>query len=493
MDLANIFIGHILSYINFPSKDLIRNGVVKSFTNASEMYEEIKRGPGTTTNVKGNTIQVYKYSEENKKFNTFAKHFNKELKDLIDFINVNAPVMLKKLGYDIDFELHYEELKYHKADVNFNFESFKIQFIITSYLGTAITINRPQSFLNEAKITAIAIAIRLTILRRRINSQAGDILKFIVFDDVMISLDMTNRDRLIDFLLDPVNKFSEDYQLLFLTHDRSLFFYLKDKIRNVGLKDEWVYKEMFVSSVGQNETPSIYDYPNKISKAEYYLEKHDYPACGIYLRVLCEEILDRLYPDPLKYEVKPNQEGLYEKKFQNLNDKINHLEWFCTKENIDYNDFKDLKTYKSVILNSLAHNDVQSPIYKIELIKVLEVLKKLELIKRDSQLAKPNETFKISFTKDDGNLYLIGITIKDRLIVLEKDSDFKRLSDFCKANITYINDNGVEDKEINIEYESIQAIVKETCTQLGIDLVDIENNLIHNRKQVSARTIIDAI
>ncbi|EGV43536.1 hypothetical protein BZARG_1290 [Bizionia argentinensis JUB59] len=492
MDLADIFIGSILSYLNFPEKDLIRNGSIVKFTNASDMYKEIMNGPGITENDKGKTIQVYKNSPENKKFNVFAKHFNDELKDLIDFINVNAPTMLAKLGYDIDFELHYEELKFQKADVNFNFTPFKIEFVITKYLGKPITITRPQSFLNEAKITAIAISIRLTILRRRINTEAGDILKFIVFDDVMISLDMNNRDKLIDFLLDPANKFTEDYQLLFLTHDRSLFFYLKDKIRNVGLKDNWLYKEMYVDSLSENETPVIYNHPNKLKKAKYYIDNHDYPAAGIYLRTQCEEILDNLYPDQSKYEVSTNNDGVYETKSQNLNGKIGHLEWFCSKEGIDFVDFKDLKTYKSVILNSLAHNDLHSPIYKSELIRVYDVLEKLVLIKRDTQIAKPNDTFKIAFIKNDGTTYSVGITIKDRLMILEKDGSYKRLSNFCKANITYINDNGTETKDINIEKESIQQIVTEKCTQLGIGLINVESYML-NRKGVTVQSMIDAI
>ncbi len=493
MDLADIFIGHILPYINFPEKEFIRDGSTKIITSASDMYKEIKKGPGTTTNSKGKIIRVYKYSEENKKFNAFAEHFNNQLKDLIDFINVNAPAMLKKLGYDIDFELNYIELKYHKADVNFHFEPFKIKFVITSYLGTPITINRPQSFLNEAKITAIAIAIRLTILKRRINEEAGDILKFIVFDDVMISLDMNNRDKLIDFLLDPVNKFTNDYQLLFLTHDRSLFYYLKDKIRNRGLKDDWVYKEMYVDSLSEKETPAIFDHPNKLKKAKYFIDSHDYPAAGIYLRSLCEELLNNLLPDPKIYHISQNNDGIYESKHQSLNDKIGHLEWFCSKENIDYNDFKDLKTYKSVILNSLAHNDIVSPIYKTELIKVLEVLKKLELIKRDVQLIKQNKSLKIVLIKPDSSNYEIGIQIKDRLMMFEKSGSFKKMSNFCKANITYLNDNGTETKDLNIEKESIKQIIEEKCNELSIPYPDNIEGIITYRNVSSIQSIIDTL
>ena len=50
---------------------------------------------------------------------------------------------------------------------------------------------------------------------------------------------------------------------------------------------------------------------------------------------------------------------------------------------IDFNRFKDLKTYKSVVLNTLAHNDIYSPLYREELVKVIKVLTELDKIKRD--------------------------------------------------------------------------------------------------------------
>jgi hypothetical protein len=120
----------------------------------------------------GDVIQVYKNSKENTQFERFAKHFDDSFLDLIDFINQNAPTMLKQLGYDIDFELKYHPHTHKKGDSKYTFEPFKIDFKITSYLGEKVSIHRPQSFLNEAKITAIAIAIRLTVLKKRINEEA---------------------------------------------------------------------------------------------------------------------------------------------------------------------------------------------------------------------------------------------------------------------------------------------------------------------------------
>ena len=479
IDLANIFIGYILPYVTFSEYELWRDGILQKRTNAYGIWKEIQEGPGKTLNANGKEIQFYKHSEENRQFERFCAHFEDEMQSLIDFINANATEILKKLGYDIDFHLAYTQHTHKKADVLYHCSPFKIELKITNYLGKTVNIHRPQSFLNEAKMTAIAIAIRLAVLRKRINTEVPDLLKFIVLDDVMISLDMNNRDKLIDFLLDETNGFTKDYQLLFLTHDRGLFNFLKDKIRNVGLKNEFIYKEMYVNSISGMEKPEIYDHPNKLKKAEYFLHIHDYPACGIYLRTSCEEILDRLYPDPLKYAIQTNNEGLYESKFQNLNDKISHLEYFCKIENLDFEIFKDLKTYKSVVLNSLAHNDISSPIYKVELEKVLKVLTELDKIKRDIIIKPSGKNFKIIFTKTDGTLYKIGIEIKDALKLLVRPDGTKTISNFCKTDLNYINDNGSETHNLNIEKESINQIVREKCTELGIPMIDIPANTFY--------------
>src|SRR5690606_12389180 len=180
-----------------------------------------------------------------------------------------------------------------------DYNSFKIDLKITSYLGKAVNIHRPQSFLNEAKITAIAIAIRLTILKKRVNEEAPDVLKFIVFDDVMISLDMNNRDKLIDFLLDEENNFTKDYQLLFLTHDKNLFDFVSFKIKKLHDPAEWVFKEMYAGKdvASKKEYPILIESDLEfIDKAKKYFDAKDYTAASIYIRKELEKIVNERLP-----------------------------------------------------------------------------------------------------------------------------------------------------------------------------------------------------
>mgnify|MGYP006170413801 CR=1 FL=1 len=172
-------------------------------------------------------------------------------------------------------------------------------------------------------------------------------------------------------------------------------------------KSKFLYKKIFIINGGQNFAHSG----------------------GKFNQTVTDWTLEYL-TNSKKFEIKTNDQGLSETRELNLNSKINHLESFCKEEDINYEDFKNLKTYKSVILNSLAHNDIHSPLYKVELEKVLDVLEKLNQYKR-IEFIKPNSTFTIDFTKPDGSIYTIGIKTKDNLYLIEKDNDFVRLSNIC--------------------------------------------------------------
>lgn len=376
INLAKIFEGYVLPYISFAESSVWRNGSEKKVKKAFEMWEEVQFGPGTTTNAKGDTIQAYKYSIENKHFEKFAKHFDNEFQKLIDFINVNAPEMLKKLGYDIDFELKYHSHKHKKRDKHFECYPFKIDLKITSYLGKKIDIHRPQSFLNEAKITAIAIAIRLTILKKRINEEAPDVLKFIVFDDVMISLDMNNRDKLIDFLLDEENNFTKDYQLLFLTHDKNLFDFVSFKIKKLHDPKEWVFKEMYAGKdVAINkEYPILIDSDLEfIDKAKKYFEAKDYTAASIYIRKELEKIVNERLPAELKYK----SDGSF-LSLQTL--WVNMINRFIAlSKPISEAIKKSFDETKLMVLNPQAHfQHISMPIYKVELEKAFDLIHDLK-------------------------------------------------------------------------------------------------------------------
>lgn len=324
-------------------------------------------------------------------------------------------------------------------------------------------ISNPHTFLNEARLSAIALSIRFAMLDER--GTFADACSLLVLDDLLVSLDMSNRRTVIDVIF----KRYADFQIIFMTHDRSLYHYMQQQIKNRGEKDKWKMIEMYQSTIEGKRRPELFNISEKhsLEKARYHLLKHDYPACGIYLRKECEAILDNILPDPSKYSTKQNDStGVYETNAKNLNDKLRFLTDFCSKEGIDFTVFEDLIIHKSVILNTLAHNDVSSPLYRAELEIVLNTIEKLSYIKRERIIAKSGKEINFQLTKADGTQYKIGLRLRDSLKLLEDKAD-KRVSYFSKVIITGVVDNGNPIK-LDIEKESIYDVLDEYSAGLGI-------------------------
>ena len=81
--------------------------------------------------------------------------------------------------------------------------------------GTTVT--KPQSFLNEAKLTQLALSVRFAA--SLVNLHESD-LKLLVLDDLLVSLDMSNRMKVADILL---SETFANYQKIILTHELGFF------------------------------------------------------------------------------------------------------------------------------------------------------------------------------------------------------------------------------------------------------------------------------
>lgn len=399
-NLYEVFNYSVLPYITFPSFPI--KG--KTLTNAGSMWKEYKKGPGMTINYKGDTIQVYKNSPEYTNFVKFEKHFNEYFRNLVEFINSHASDYVKKLGYNIKFELQYTPPSHIKKDKKYEWIPFRIDLIITSYNNQDVKIRKPQSFLNEAKMSAIAVAIRLAIIDQRIGSAVPDALKVLVLDDLMISLDMSNRDKLMDLLLDD---FANRYQILFFTHDRMLFDFVDYKIKQHKQEGKWLRKEMYVGEddITKQEYPVIIDGEcDSYTKAQRYYNAKDYVASALYVRKTLEEFIVNLLPE----EYCKNADG----KFVELNALWKKLLKFT---NLIPEDIKNrFSQSKLMVLNPSAHYQKLSfPIYKKELSDAIDLIKDLRalsisvktlLIDTESSLIfkhpSQNYTFEFSLKQD---------------------------------------------------------------------------------------------
>jgi energy-coupling factor transporter ATP-binding protein EcfA2 len=326
--------------------------------------------------------------------------------------NINQPLKEKfKLNFNIELpkksEYFFKELT--KLD---DFQAIKYKLEINKK-------NSPNyshlKFLNEAKISSINFAFYLSVI---ISYAELDEFKIIVLDDLLISLDMSNRDVILDLILEEF----KDYQIIILTHDKAFFEMAKQKF-NFKLPNKWKYFEMYIENFDGFEKPFVLPHRNYFQKAEYYLIKHDYSACANYLRKEAERLLKKITCNDLDCDnskqlqdlidkakskgslkerdkiVKEIRELVNNKEFENfllfdkrklsnkddmktlgiIKSKLKKLQKFTFKEMEDLKETLNiLEQFKSIILNPQSHDDVIKPLYKKELeeaMKIVEILK----------------------------------------------------------------------------------------------------------------------
>lgn len=143
-------------------------------------------------------------------------------------------------------------------------------------------VTKPQSFLNEAKLTQLALSIRFAASMVNLHDSE---LKLLVLDDLLVSLDMSNRMQVVEILLSP--SFA-NYQKVILTHELGFF---REFQRRIGSHHaDWC----FVSLQG-NAAQSINAQSEKddIEKAEDYLNSHDIEEAAMFLRKAAEDTAKR--------------------------------------------------------------------------------------------------------------------------------------------------------------------------------------------------------
>ncbi|WP_279483822.1 AAA family ATPase [Aureimonas sp. SK2] len=98
----------------------------------------------------------------------------------------------------------------------------------------------PQYFLNEARLSALALAIYFAGRKLAERQAVNDMPRIMVLDDVLIGLDQANRIPLLDVLAEEFR----DWQVIVLTHDR-VWFDIARQYQRVGKADKfWAYWQL---------------------------------------------------------------------------------------------------------------------------------------------------------------------------------------------------------------------------------------------------------
>ncbi|MDP3558112.1 MAG: hypothetical protein Q8T03_12135 [Bacteroidota bacterium] len=337
--------------------------------NANEIIDFLEFGPEYRADGDKRTYETTKSFKTN--FDNLIKKVILELKKWETHINTRGnEILQKELGYpNIEFALKVElKTNFHITKRRYTSPEICIWLTVPKYEGKDEKVHRLHSFLNEAKLTAISLAIRFAILEKRPSDAE---VKILVLDDMMISLDMNNREKVLKFVFE---KYLNQYQVLILTHDRVFFDFVKLIIKQKSNIDEWKIDEMYVGKNGSlpHEFPLIIaSEDGHIEKAVKYYQAKDYTACALYLRKEIESlVMERL---PEEYSVTSDSQ------FKTLN----FLWGKCVEryQNLGKPVSEELKNYfvqtRLMILNPQAHHNLSQPVYKSELESAFDFVKQL--------------------------------------------------------------------------------------------------------------------
>jgi len=262
-------------------KEILPFCVPKNSRIPIECWNEIKSGKPNPSG-SGGVAGTYAYDEFHIKTNEFAVILERIINDISseaqEFYNKHFS---HKDPLPVTLKLGVTELPSAVGSNKDDFE-FTRPFVEFGIQINGQAISRPQSFLNEAKMTQIALSIRFAA--SLVNLNQSD-LKLLVLDDLLVSLDMSNRKKVVEILL---SETFVDYQKVILTHDLGFFQEFRRKV--ASNHTDWC----FLHLQGTSST-TITPVPVKtdLEKVEEYIAGHNLDEAALCLRKVTEATVDR--------------------------------------------------------------------------------------------------------------------------------------------------------------------------------------------------------
>ncbi len=196
----------------------------------------------------------------------------------------------------------------------------------------------------------------MVAIKKFIDVLESDSLKILVLDDLLISLDMGNRLKLLEILK---NEFS-DFQIFFFTHDKGLYEIYKNKLN-------WEKYEFYLDDHDDIPGVILKQGRSEIERAKVFYAQKDYDACALLLRKGFEKTIKN-YLTP-KEQRNKNCEEL------NLSNLIGRA--ISKTDNQPKTILEKLNSDRQHILNPLCHIDTKN-IHSEELKNAISDLEKLK-------------------------------------------------------------------------------------------------------------------
>jgi energy-coupling factor transporter ATP-binding protein EcfA2 len=283
--------------------------------------------------------------------------FNEGLRAKLAELQDTAQELLKHFGYDLEIELNFGGVEYNSEDetIDKQIVGLKIKFFKE-------TREDHHRFLNEAKLSAIAISIFFAALLKQPESR----LRILALDDVLLGLDMSNRLPVLDIL----DEHFGNYQIFFFTYDKPWYDIVRQRVGETN----WRHIEFYSSKTDEHDLPVYAEDKKFLDKAREFFDDNDYKASVIYLRThfekVCKDFCDK---KGLKVKYKHNPKEVQGNDF-----------WEAVKAYesggspfLDAKVISRVELCRSIILNPISHASITNA-YRREIQDAIDVITDLD-------------------------------------------------------------------------------------------------------------------
>lgn len=415
--LFSYFEKNLMEFIDFDQELTTVSGSRLS-RNSLEWWRYIKDGVQPYT-----TMTDPRYIQ----FQDHVTIFNRKLNDYLQLITGEANRILNEdFGENFNFRFQFSPAVYNDFKYGDDGQPHgrtretrypEIELLVNNLpnlRGVASVVNRPQSYLNEARLSAIAIAIRLAILKERYIEKAPRVM---VLDDLLLSLDLGNRSSLLKVLL---KKYAPQYQLIILTHDRVFFDCVLNHLSEEDKQNNWKIMEMYEVDKGERIVPAVCPYKSALSKAFAFFKGDDCPidynACGNNQRQALEELFKKQFAS---YSLREENGELVQTNDLMLAGCIAKAKDMYSKIGFDTELLDELDIHRKQSLNPSSHHNPQSNFYKSEIERTFEIIDALNRHKIEKMV--PHDSVIMLYVEcDDKTKITYTIQILDDILVYKK-------------------------------------------------------------------------
>ena len=459
----SIFEKEILPYIDFDEPYQKIDGTPTNILNAGEWWGYIKRIINTDGVIPRNEKKYSSFNRGTAQYRAYQERislFNRLLNNKLQILIFRANSIIKdvfkieaKIELTVSDAIFNRNIGYRKYSATL--ESPKIYLkarMTSSLLVNDALIEHPRSFFNEAKITCMALALRLAILED--HATTDEFPSVLIIDDLLISLDMPFRRMIIKQLL----TYSSRFQTFIFTHDRAFFHLVMSEIKQLGKTNDWKSFNLYVK---KDDTgclqPTLVLEESHIAKAKAHIHMLEIPASVNALRKAAEKIFKDLLSQNEILQIIFEQGycnlskmiGIFQKKYA----KLLGLELLAAH----------LQDDRKLLLNPFSHDDIETPFYRRELEKTIEEIELLGRIHKnvivDYEKVRTVE-YKMRVTKD-------GTSNEVTILFWEQFNSFEYNGNIYYSNPKVFVRDSYNEGQIQCKEWGLNKLLDRMCHYIG--------------------------